>query len=188
MQPSSAILPDSTASPPSLLNAWSADRITPASRSRSRLSQRRSWLNAVCVGTPPGAARKNFCTSGSFVRAISHLLSASPSVALCTVGRCAWSSPARSSSPRIAMIPPARWTSSIWTSLFAGATFDRHGTRRDSRSMSSIVKSTPASNAAASRWSTVFVDPPMAMSRLIAFSNASNVAILRGSTLSSPSS
>ena len=36
-------------------------------------------------------------------------------------------------------------------SSLAGATFDRHGTRRDSRSMSVIVKSTPASNAAASR-------------------------------------
>ena len=27
--------------------------------------QRRSWLNATCVGTPPGAARKNSCTASS---------------------------------------------------------------------------------------------------------------------------
>ncbi len=38
--------------------------------------------------------------------------------------------------------------------------------------MSFIVKSIPASYAAASRWSTVLVEPPMAMSRLMAFSNA----------------
>ncbi len=61
------------------------------------------------------------------------------------------------------------------------------GTRRDMRSMSDIVKSTPASCAMARRWSTVLVEPPMAMSSAIAFSNASNVAMLRGSTVASPS-
>ena len=86
------------------------------------------------------------------------------------------------------MIPPARWTSSMCTSDLAGATLHSTGTWRLSRSMSFIVKSTPASCAAASRWSTVFVEPPMAMSRLIAFSNAWNPAIVRGSTLSSSSS
>ena len=54
--------------------------------------------------------------------------------------------------------------------------------------MSAIVKSTSASRAAASRWSTVLVEPPIAMSRDIAFSKASRVAIARGSTLSSSSS
>ncbi len=49
------------------------------------------------------------------------------------------------------MIPPARWTSSMWTSLLAGATLLRHGTWRDSRSISAIVKSISASCAAASR-------------------------------------
>ena len=34
-----------------------AERITPPARSRSSSSQRSAWLNAVCVGTPPGAAR-----------------------------------------------------------------------------------------------------------------------------------
>ena len=54
--------------------------------------------------------------------------------------------------------------------------------------MSCIVKSTPASWAAASRCRTVFVEPPMAMSSDMAFSKAALVAIERGSTVSSPSS
>ncbi len=49
----------------------------------------------------------------------------------------------------------------------------------------SIVKSTPASWAAASRCRTVLVDPPIAISRLIAFSNASKQATARGKTRSS---
>jgi len=53
--------------------------------------------------------------------------------------------------------------------------------------MSFIVKSTPASWAMARRWSTVFVDPPMAMSSDMAFSKAALVAIERGRTESSPS-
>ena len=53
--------------------------------------------------------------------------------------------------------------------------------------MSAMVKSTPASCAAASRCSTVLVEPPIAISSVIAFSNASNVAMLRGNTDSSPS-
>ena len=83
------------------------------------------------------------------------------------------------------MMPPARCTSSIWTSDFAGATLHSTGTRRDSRSMSAMVKSSSASCAAASRCSTVLVEPPMAMSSVIAFSKAAKLAIRRGSTLSS---
>ncbi len=60
-----------------------------------------------------------------------------------------------------------------------------HGTRRDSSSISLSPKSTPASCAAASRCSTVLVDPPIATSSAIAFSNASLEAIERGSTDSS---
>lgn len=52
-------------------------------------------------------------------------------------------------------------------------------------SMSLIVKSTSPSCAAARMCSTVFVDPPMAMSSAIAFSNASFVAIERGNADSS---
>ena len=54
--------------------------------------------------------------------------------------------------------------------------------------MSAMVKSTPASWAAASRCSTVLVEPPMAMSRLMAFSKASKLAMERGSTRASSSS
>ena len=86
------------------------------------------------------------------------------------------------------MIPPARWTSSRCTSGTEGATLHSTGTRRDSRSMSAMVKSTSASYAAASRCSTVLVEPPIAMSSVIAFSNALKLAIERGSALASPSS
>ena len=48
--------------------------------------------------------------------------------------------------------------------------------------MSFMVKSTPASLAAASRWSTVLVEPPIATSRLMAFSKALKLPIERGST------
>ena len=54
--------------------------------------------------------------------------------------------------------------------------------------MSAILKSTPASLATANKWSTVFDDPPMAMSSVMALRKACRVAMLRGNTLSSPSS
>ena len=76
----------------------------------------------------------------------------------------------------------------MWYSGVAGATLQMFGTWRDSRSMSAMVKATPPSRAAASRCRTVFVEPPMAMSSVIAFSKARNEATPRGSTLSSPSS
>jgi hypothetical protein len=69
-----------------------------------------------------------------------------------------------------------------------GATLHSTGTLRESRSMSAMVKSTSPSWAMASRCSTVLVEPPMAISSVIAFSNAAKEAIERGSTLaSSPS-
>ncbi len=78
------------------------------------------------------------------------------------------------------MTPPARCTSSMWYFWVEGATLHNCGTLRDMRSMSAMVKSTPASWAAASRCSTVLVEPPMAMSSAMAFSNAALVAMLRG--------
>ena len=81
---------------------------------------------------------------------------------------------------------PARCTSSMWYSLL-GATFQMHPTRRLTASMSSIVKSRPASWAAARMCSTVLVDPPMATSSAKAFSKAAFEATLRGSTDSSSS-
>ena len=80
-------------------------------------------------------------------------------------------------------MPPARWTSSMWKSLL-GETFARHGTRADRVDVVE-VKSSSASWAAARMCSTVLVDPPMAMSRAMAFSKAAWVAMLRGSTLAS---
>ena len=68
-----------------------------------------------------------------------------------------------------------------------GATLQMFGTRCDRRSMSLMVNGTPASCAMARMCSTVLVEPPMAMSSVMAFSNASKVAMLRGSTLASPS-
>ena len=66
-----------------------------------------------------------------------------------------------------------------------GATLQSTGTLRDRRSISFMVKGTSPSYAAANRCSTVLVEPPMAMSRLIAFSKALKFAMLRGSTLAS---
>ena len=80
------------------------------------------------------------------------------------------------------MMPPARCTSSMWTSATEGATLQSTGTLRDRRSISFMVKGISPSWAAANRCSTVLVEPPMAMSRLMAFSNALKFAILRGST------
>ena len=51
---------------------------------------------------------------------------------------------------------------------------------------SAIVNGTPASWAMARMCSTVLVLPPIAMSRIIALSNAVEVAISRGSTAASP--
>ncbi len=82
-------------------------------------------------------------------------------------------------------MPPARCTSSMWYSLLDGATLQIAGVPRLRRSMSAIVKSTPASLAAARMCSTVLVEPPMAMSRVMAFSKDCLVQIERGSTDSS---
>ena len=85
-------------------------------------------------------------------------------------------------------MPPARCTSSMWYFGEFGATLARQGTRREIASMSATSKSSSASRAAASRCSTVLVEPPMATSRATAFSNAAREAIARGSTeASSPS-
>src|SRR5699024_3953580 len=76
----------------------------------------------------------------------------------------------------------------MWYSCVAGASFDKQGTTRERRSISSMVKSTSPSLAAANKCSTVLVEPPMAISSAMAFSKALKLAILRGSTESSPCS
>lgn len=70
------------------------------------------------------------------------------------------------------MMPPARCTSSMWYLSVLGATLHSCGTTRERRSMSCMVKAIPASCAIASRCRMVLVEPPMAMSSVIAFSKA----------------
>jgi len=55
-----------------------------------------------------------------------------------------------------------------------------YGVRRLIRSKSASARSTPASRAIARRCSTPFVDPPIATSVVIAFSNALRVRMSRG--------
>ena len=134
---------------------------------------------------PAGPARKNSCNFSSEFIATSYLAIASPRVASCTVETSVLISPPLSNSPRMPITPPALWTSSTWKNSVAGATLQTLGTFFDSRSMSAMVKSTSASCAAANKCRMVFVEPPIAMSKVIAFSNASTVAMFLGSTDSS---
>ena len=127
------MLPLSTARPPSLENGFSAERMTPALRSRSSSAQRFDCEKACVVRTPPGAAMKNWRTFSLLVREMSHWSSASPMVTAWTVGSSRLIRPARSSWPRIAMMPPARCTSSMCTSFLAGATLQSTGTLRRQR-------------------------------------------------------
>ena len=162
-------------------------RMQPSARSSSRLGQRVFWLNAVWVGMPAGPALKKVCTASSRVWVMSHWAMASAMLGLCTVGTSVCSRPPRASSPRMEKMPPARCTSSMWYFWMFGATLHSCGTLRDRRSMSRRSNGTSASWAAASRCRMVLVEPPMAMSRVMAFSKALKLAMLRGSTLSSPS-
>ncbi|MOA23059.1 hypothetical protein D3C78_1436590 [compost metagenome] len=185
MLPSCAMLPYSTAKPPSWLNAFSSERIQPSARSSSSVSQRQSCENAWVVRMPAGPARNIFFTASSLVSMMSYRSSVCGRVRPSMLFTSRFNRPARSSSPRIASTPPARCTSSIWYFGGLGATLHRCGTLRDRRSISSMVKSISPSCAAANRCSTVLVEPPMAISSVMAFSNAALLAMLRGSALSS---
>ena len=83
-------------------------------------------------------------------------------------------------------MPPARCTSEISHSP-EGEALQMHWTVCEMRSMSLSVKSTSADCAIARMCSTVFVEPPIATSIVIAFLKACFVAIERGSTDSSSS-
>lgn len=83
------------------------------------------------------------------------------------------------------MMPPARCTSSMWYLGVFGATLHSCGTRLDRRSISRMPNGTSPSCAAASRCRMVLVEPPIAISSVIAFSNASNVAMPRGRAVGS---
>ena len=71
------------------------------------------------------------------------------------------------------MMPPARCTSSMWTSAtWPARPCTGTGTRARQRDRCRPCESTPPSCAAARMCSTVLVEPPMAMSSAMAFSNA----------------
>ena len=74
---------------------------------------------------------------------------------------------------------PPTWSMSVMTNGPKGLTSARCGTFLPIRSKSSIVRSTSASWAMASRWSTALVEPPKAMTTAMAFSNASFVMMSR---------
>ena len=76
-------------------------------------------------------------------------------------------------------IPPARSRSSNRYRP-DGLTSARTGVRREISSKTSSGSSTPTRPARAMRWSTAFVDPPIAISTVIAFSNASRVSNVVG--------
>ena len=74
---------------------------------------------------------------------------------------------------------PPMWSMSFMTKLPNGLTSARCGTFAPMRRKSSIVRSTSASWAMASRCSTALVEPPKAMTTAMAFSKASLVMMSR---------
>ena len=70
----------------------------------------------------------------------------------------------------------------MWYLLVLGATLHNCGTILDMRSMSLMVNSISASLAMAKMCKMVLVEPPMAMSKAMAFSKAALVAIALGRT------
>ena len=113
---------------------------------------------------PSGAGAS--ATFSSIVRPLTVM--ASPSI-----------SPADSSSRRMTGTPPT-WSSSLITYRPDGRIDAMTGVRRDTASKSSIVSSTPASCAIASRCSTPLVEPAVAMTTAAALRNALRVMICRG--------
>ena len=149
---------------------------------RCRASSQRFGLRrtASAVRTPPGAAW-NSSTASSDGVAAADVPRRQPVVQRRRRARCA--RPRCSSPPRSQLAEdapgcrrrgarPPCGTSRVRRDLATGTA---RGGRR--ASMSASVKSTSASWAAASRCSTVLVEPPIAMSSAIAFSNAARVAI-----------
>ena len=82
---------------------------------------------------------------------------------------------------RIAGIPPEYSTSSIMCGP-PGVTVVSCGVSRESRSNSDSGRSTPASRAIASRWSTELEEPPSARSTRVALAKAAFVRIFRAVT------
>ncbi len=116
-------------------------------------------------------------TSGSFVSAPATFTSRVFPVTVMQPG-CIRSG-SWNSALRIAGIPPARSTSSMWY-CEDGDTLQSVGVLCEMASIRARSSGTPASWAIASVWRIVFVDPPMAMSSVSALSNASSVTMSRG--------
>mmetsp|Transcript_27655 Transcript_27655/g.110745 ORF Transcript_27655/g.110745 Transcript_27655/m.110745 type:complete len:383 (-) Transcript_27655:695-1843(-) len=76
-------------------------------------------------------------------------------------------------------VPPTLWRSSMtyWPDGLRSA---RKGVLSETRWKSSSVRSRPTERAIAIKWSTAFVEPPVAMTMVIAFSKAARVMICRG--------
>ena len=96
-----------------------------------------------------------------------------------TVRTSPWSRPASSKCRNTTGTPPTRSRSVMWN-LPPGFISAMWGTLAAIRLKSSRSKSTPASLAMASRWSTALVDPPRALATAIAFSKAFLVMMSRG--------
>ena len=95
-----------------------------------------------------------------------------------TVRQSPCNKPASSSARMTTGIPPTLSTSVI-TKRPNGLRSPSSGTRAPMRLKSSRESSTSASCAIASKWSTAFVDPPSAITTVIAFSNAFFVRMSR---------
>ena len=127
-----------------------------------------AWIGSVSRWTtsPSGAGGSRAARFSAIVRPV-------------TVRQSPWSRPASSSSRITTGTPPMRSRSDMWY-LPWGLVSARWGTRAATVLKSSSVRSTRASLAMASRWSTALVEPPRAMTTAMAFSNASLVMIWRG--------
>ena len=165
-------------------------RMQPSAASVSRVDQRLSVENGSVVRTPPGAAWNSSSASSVAVPPrMSQSASHSSRSGECTAWHVAvqQAGPVQLAQDRRDAAGPVHVLHVVlracsarpWTGTAPGGR-SRRCRRR--------VKSTSASRAAASRCSTVLVEPPMATSSATAFSNAARVAIARGSTdASSPS-
>lgn len=97
------------------------------------------------------------------------------------------SSPNRPSSPMTAGTPPARYRSMSGRGP-EGASFTKCGVRALAASQSAMVMGHPAAFAMAVRCSTVFVEPPKAMSHSMALRTAAAFRMSLMRTLSRSSS
>ena len=99
-----------------------------------------------------------------------------------TVLASVWMMPSFVSSFMTALMPPASFKSCMWY-VPPGLILQMYAALRLISSNFCSGRSRPASWAMAGRWSTVLVEPPMAMSTAMAFSKDSTVMMSRGQML-----